>query len=201
MTVSIVRRILPRVVCALILAGLVAAASPAAANATTYYGWFDYSRNNSNTNGLLAWGYVVNDAPPIHATYWRAGSGLRPDDGTNGWLPAGFYSVRGHWNNHNGTRIWGRVWRLSDKVGTSGALRTGLFIHTEETMYNTQYNPTAADDPKCWEGECDYWSEGCIKLAYPQDIDRAHWLWNYLGGTTAHGSTSPYPMSTRLYVH
>jgi hypothetical protein len=152
MSASIVRRILPRIVCVLALVLLAAASSPATASATTYYGWFDYARNGSNTNGLLAWGYVVNDMPPIHATYWRAGSGLRPDDGTGGWLPAGFYSVRGHWDNYNGTRIWGRVWYLSDKRGTSGDLRTGLFVHTEETMYNGQYNPTAGDDPKCWEG-------------------------------------------------
>ncbi|MGB4441553.1 MAG: hypothetical protein WBJ62_04940 [Coriobacteriia bacterium] len=201
MSASIVRRILPRIVCVLALVLLAAASSPATASATTYYGWFDYARNGSNTNGLLAWGYVVNDMPPIHATYWRAGSGLRPDDGTGGWLPAGFYSVRGHWDNYNGTRIWGRVWYLSDKRGTSGDLRTGLFVHTEETMYNGQYNPTAGDDPKCWEGDIDYRSEGCIKLAYPEDIDRAHWFWNYRGGTTAHGSGWPYPMATRLYVH
>jgi len=187
--------------CALVLLGMAVASSPATAQAATYYGWFDYARNNSNTNGTLAWGYIVNDIPPVHATYWRAGSGLRMDDGTNGWLPAGFYSVRGHWDNYNGTRIWGRVWYLSDKVGISGAVRKGLFIHTEETMYNGQYNPTAGDDPKCWEGVDDYRSEGCIKLAYPEDIDRAHWLWNYLGGTTAHGSSAPYPMTTRMYVH
>jgi hypothetical protein len=201
MSTSIVRRILPRIVCVLFMVCLAAAATPATANATTYYGWFDYSRNGSNTNGLLAWGYIVNDVPPIHATYWRAGSGLRPDDGTNGWLPAGFYSVRGHWDNYNGSRIWGRVWYLSDKRGESGALRTALFIHTEETMYNGQYNPTAGDDPKCWEGPIDYWSNGCIKLAYPEDIDRAHWFWNYRGGTTGHGSGWPYPFVSRLYVH
>lgn len=64
----IVRRILPRIVCVLALVLLAAASSPATASAATYYGWFDYARNGSNTNGLLAWGYVANDMPPIHAT-------------------------------------------------------------------------------------------------------------------------------------
>lgn len=201
MSVSIVRRILPRIIVALSLMGVAVVSSPASAAAASYYGWFDYARNNSNVNGLLAWGYIVDDVPPIHATYWRAGSGSFPGDGTNGWLPAGFYSVRGHWDNYNGTQIWGRVWYLSNKYSSAGVLRTSLFIHTEETSSNGQYNPTAGDDPKCWEGDGDYYSLGCLKLAYPVDIDRAHWLWNYRGGTSVHGSGSPYPLSTRLYVH
>jgi hypothetical protein len=91
---------------------------------------------------------------------------------------------------------------LSNKVSaTTGATRTGLFIHTEETPSNGQYNPTSGADPQCWEGPGDYVSRGCIKLSYPYDIDAAHWYWNYRGGTTAHGSSAPYPMSYRLYVH
>lgn len=197
-----IKRTSSRVLVSLMLALVSVMSTSAVANATTYYGWFDYSRNSSNVNGCLGWGYIVNDVPPVRAVHWRAGSGCYLDDRKNGgWLPAGFYLIRGHWNNYVGSAIYGRVWYLSDKINSAGLLRTGLFIHSEETPSNGQYNPTAGDDPQCWEGVGDYLSMGCIKLAYPGDIDAAHWNWNYRGGTTAHYTGWPYPMPDRLYVH
>ena len=161
------RRVL-YIVFALCVAGFVAGVLPARAEAA-YIGWFDYARNNSNINGTLTWKYTVNDNPPVYAVSWRAGSGSYPNDRkqtasqSGGWLPSGWYSIRGHWNNYNGSAIFGRVWYLSDKVNSFGEMRTSLFIHTEETPSNGQYNPTSGDDPQCWEGVNDYYSHGCMQ--------------------------------------
>lgn len=201
MRATAIGRFALRVSYTIVLAATAVALVPFSARGNTYSGWFDYNRNNSNVAGCLSWGFVINDYPRVHALYWRAGSGSQLNDHTYGWLPAGFYKIMGHWDDYNGTKIWGRVWRLSDKYNEHGTLRTQLFIHTEETRYNGQYNPTTGDDPQCWEGDGDYASLGCIKLGYPADIDSAHWYWNYRGGTTAHGSGAPYPMPDRLYVH
>ena len=93
-----------RIIFALSMAGFVAGVLPARAEAA-YIGWFDYARNNSNINGTLTWKYTVNDNPPVYSVSWRAGSGSYPSDRkqtgsqSGGWLPSGWYSIRGHWND------------------------------------------------------------------------------------------------------
>lgn len=202
MHTPLIKRSTSRILVSLILCFAFLVSSSGVAHATTYYGWFDYNRNRSNIYGCLVWAYIVNDIPPANVAAWRAGSGCYLDDRKNGgWLPSGFYLIRGHWDNYSGSSIFGRVWYLSDKRNSAGVLRTGLFIHSEETPWNGQYNPTAGDDPQCWEGDFDYRSLGCIKLAYPGDIDAAHWFWNFRGGTGAHSTGWPYPMPDRLHVH
>ncbi len=202
MLASILSTVSRRLTCTCLLAVLVAALCPSMAFGATPIGWFDYARNGTNTNGRLTWNYTWGDVPPVYSVYWRAGSGSYLDDRTNGWLPSGWYSIRGHWNNYYGSAIYGRVWYLSDKRSVkTGVMRTALFIHTEETPSNGQYNPTAGDDPQCWEGTNDYYSYGCVKVAYGIDMNAVHTRWTSYGGSTAHGNTSPYPLGTKLYVH
>lgn len=175
--------------------------SPSVAHAAVPIGWFDYARNGSNDWGTLSWRYTWGDVPPVYGVSWRSGSGSYLDDRTYGWLPSGWYSIRGHWNNYAGSAIFGRVWYLSDKRSvTTGAMRTQLFIHTEESSANGQYNPTAGDDPQCWEGAIDYRSLGCVKVAWGADMNSVHSHWTSLGGSTAH-YTYPYPLTSKMYVH
>lgn len=185
-------------VLACVVAALVAAASPASAQAA-YIGWYDYDRNNSNTNGTLYFKWTVDDNPPVYSHSWRGGSGIYADDRKNGgWAPSGWYSIRGHWNNYVGTAIWGRVWRLSDKYNSDGVLRTELFIHTEETSSNGQ---SSTNEAQRWDGASDYTSMGCVKIAYGSHLDSMHYDWTHRGGSSAHGSGSPYPLPSKLYVH
>lgn len=164
------------------------------------YGWFDYARNGSNINGTLTWKYLYNDVPPIYTVSWRAGSGLQLNDKKDvGWLPSGYYSILGHWDNYSGSAIWGRVWRLSDKYNSEGVLRTALFIHTEETSSNGQ-NPSIEGQIWTDSNPCDYSSYGCVKVSY-SNVGSVHTRWTSYGGSTAHGDGSPYPLSSRLYVH
>jgi hypothetical protein len=164
-----------------------------------YIGWYEYSSNGTNTNGNLSWNYTLGDMPPVRTISWRAGSGQRHDDGPNGgWIPSGWYSIRGHWNNYNGSSIYGRVWYLSNHYDSNGNLRTALFIHTEETPSNGQ---SATYEPQRWDGDSDYNSLGCIKIAYGSNLNLMHSYWNNYGGSTAHGSSSPYPLASKLYVY
>lgn len=183
---------------ALFVCGISLGLVPSKAHAA-YIGWFDYGRNGTNTNGTLSWQFTLNDNPPVHTVSWRAGSGKELNDHLNvGWLPSGWYSVRGHWNDYYGTKIWGRVWYLSDKYNEHSVKRTALFIHTEETRANGQ---SATYEPQRWDGVSDYLSEGCVKIAYGSDLDNMHLYWNNYGGGTEHGNGSPYPLASKLYVH
>jgi hypothetical protein len=151
----------------------------------------------------------VYDCVPQYSVTWRAGSGDGTEAGRNecspnrGWLPAGWYAVRGHWPNYNGTKVKGRVWYLSDKVCWNGTKRTELFIHTEETADNLQTcGQPYYDERFCWEGTMDYLSQGCIKVAYPRlgfpdDIGSVHWYWHNRGG----GSDGSCTLYSKLYVH
>ena len=120
----------------------------------------------------------------------------------HGWLPTGYYDLRGHWNNYNGT-IRGRVFYLQDKTCWNGTWRTQLFIHSEETADQGQYCPTAGDDPYCWDGPSDYYSNGCIKLShsgygFPDNIQDAHWWWHNRDGYSFHGYSTA---NDALYVY
>ena len=64
----------------------------------------------------------------------RAGSGSGTDACQHyNWIPLGYYSVLWHDDYFDGTKIKGRVWRLSDYQCSNGVRRTELFVHSEET--------------------------------------------------------------------
>jgi hypothetical protein len=191
------------------LAAVVAAIAAAAASGGTIT-TFDFQRT-SNTNSLLTISRQdAIDGRILNIASYRAGSGLNGNecdsaayDNVGGWLPAGYYSLWGHWHNYQGSLIQGRVWRLQDKRcrGGAGTLRTELFIHSEETWANEQ----ACHDPYverfCWDGDGDYYSVGCIKVsrAYPPsptDLARLHANWDSWSGM--HGS---FTLQQRLYVY
>jgi hypothetical protein len=176
-----------------------AAAAPAAATTA----WFSFARqSNLNSTLTLNWEPMPGKFSTIS---WRAGSGY----GGNGecvvgagWLPAGWYDLWGHWDHYEGSKIKGRVFYLQDKRCWNGTLRSELFIHSEETADQGQYCPSSYDDPFCWEGDFDYASSGCIKVAhaqpYPSDIALAHQFWHEKSGDYRHGS---FWMNDFLYVY
>jgi hypothetical protein len=180
---------------ALVLVGLIGLLSSAKAEAA-YIGWFDYDRNGTNTNGTLTWKWTIDDFPPVYSVSWRGGSGSNYDDHTNGFLPSGWYSVKGHWNNYD-ANINGRVWWLSNKVDSGGCcLRTEFFINTEETPSNGQ----GSIESERWDGPSDYLSLGCVKVSYG-NIPAVHTRWANYGGCSTHGSGSPYPLASKLHAH
>jgi hypothetical protein len=127
------------------------------------YQWFIYWRNNSLINGSIDYNC---SGSTCGSPLYRAGSG----SGTNAcqhnnWIPLGSYNIPFHDDHYAGSLIQGRVWRLSDYQCSNGVRRTELFIHSEETSSNGQYCPTGGDDPFCWEGTNDYYSNGCVKVA------------------------------------
>jgi hypothetical protein len=174
----------------IVVAACLATFVPAqAAHATTSV-FFAFHRS-TNANSLLTVNRQdVYTGQILNQLSLRAGSGTSTDECwvSHGWLPTGWYNIVGHFDNYNGSAIKGRVWQLSDKRcnGGTGTLRTELFVHSEEWSDGGQYCPTAGDDPFCWEGTFDYYSEGCIKLAhatpYPSDIARADNFWDAYDG-------------------
>ena len=116
-----------------------------------------------------------------------------------GWLPTGYYDLWGHWDNYNGA-IAGRVFYLQNKPCWNGTWRTELFVHSEETAGQGQYCPTAGDDPYCWEGAYDYYSNGCIKVSragYPSDLRLVHDGWHSKSSDYRHGY---FTINNWLYV-
>ena len=131
---------------------------------------------------------VLNDAG-----YWtgdiRAGSGIDTDACQhNNWIPLGAYDVLWHDDYYTGSKIQGRVWRLSDYQCSNGVRRTELFVHSEETSQQGQSCGSAGTDyPFCWEGDHDYYSYGCIKLArqpVPSDLRQVDNLVHTEGAAT-----------------
>lgn len=176
------------------------------ADAFAYLTWFEFTRQSNIASTLtMAWQY----GPGFYGTQsWRAGSGVSTDACWigHGWLPAGYYDLWGHWNNYDG-KIAGRVFYLQNKPCWNGTWRTELFVHSEETAGQGQYCPTAGDDPYCWEGPSDYYSNGCIKLArpspvagFPNDLGAAHATYHDYGGKSAHGAYDNVD-ANELYVY
>src|SRR6266511_2619991 len=97
----------------------------------------------------------------------RGGSGIGTDACQHyNWIPRGYYSVYWHDDWYAGTVIQGRVWRLSDYQCSNGVRRTELFVHSEENSQQGQScYADGSDSPFCWEGDHDYYSYGCIKVA------------------------------------
>lgn len=181
-----------------VTAAVVAALVPVAQAPAATQVFFAFHRY-SNTNSLLTVNLQdVYSGQILIQQAFRAGSGTSTNECYvgHGWLPAGWYDIVGHFDHYNASLIKGRAWQLSDKrcYGGTGTLRTELFIHSEETSDNGQYCPTPYDDPFCWEGTSDYYSNGCVKLAhappYPSDIADADNDWDAWDGR--HGYfTSP----------
>lgn len=112
---------------------------------------------------------------------WRAGSGARTDWSNDckrnyGWLPNGEYKTTWH-TNYSGSVIHGRVIYLGDKRCSTGQVtRTELFIHSEQTVNNQQGNTEGTR----WDGDNDYYSNGCIKMT-PGDIAALFSRWAEAG--------------------
>jgi hypothetical protein len=179
-----------------------AAALIAAPTATAYTTWFDFAKTtNANSTLTITW----EPMPGKFATAsWRSGSGSSTDSCWvgHGWLPNGWYDLWGHWDHYDGSAIKGRVFYLQNKQCWNGTWRGELFVHSEETASNGQYCPTAYDDPFCWEGDSDYYSAGCVKVAHagawPTDIALVHNDWHDRSGDGRHGSFS---INDWLYVY
>ena len=142
-------------------------ATAASANSTFYYQ--RTSLTNSVFDVLASQGYWLGDI--------RAGSGSGTDACQhNNWIPLGDYNILFHDDNYPGSDIQGRVWRLSDYHCSNGVWRTQLFVHSEETSAQGQScGPAGTDYKFCWEGDHDYYSLGCVKLARrptPSDLGR-----------------------------
>jgi hypothetical protein len=109
---------------------------------------------------------------PVEAASWRAGSGLGGRAGKDschrnvGWLPDGTYSFVQH-DRRKAPAINGRVFELDAKACRNGTRRQLLFIHSEQTQFNTQCRNRKGDDRCRWEVPVynDYKSNGCIKMA------------------------------------
>jgi hypothetical protein len=178
---------------AVLAATAVLGVAPAAASTA----WFDFKRN-TNTSSVLRLYYETNPGF-VTSIAWRAGSGSGTDECRVGvgWLPAGWYDLWGHWDHYDGAKIKGRVFWLQNKQCYNGTWRTELFIHSEETAANGQYCPTAGDDPFCWEGDFDYYSQGCIKVSHG-DIGSVHTAWHNGSKDYSHGQSKT---GWGLYVH
>jgi hypothetical protein len=184
-----------------LVASLCTPAAAAGAN-----GWWTFKRE-TNANSTLSWKWTYPPNATQYSKRWRAGSGTTQNECRRGegWLPAGWYSQWGHWNEYNGSAVKGRVWWLQDKYCSDGVTkRTELFIHSEETASNGQNCTSAYDDPFCWERASDYYSLGCIKLArpspvasFPNDLGVAHSYYHSYGGSSAHGA---FTDTFELYV-
>jgi len=177
----------------IVLVAAVASSLPvacASAGLRTYFSFHRYTNTNSTLTIIRQ---DTTTGRNVAQESFRAGSGTTTNEceSYKGWLPAGWYTLVGHFDHYDGSSIKGRAWQLSDKrcAGT-GTLRTELFIHSEETASQGQYCPTSGDDPFCWEGDFDYKSAGCIKLAhappYPSDIARADSDWDGWDGRSGY---------------
>src|SRR5262249_25881303 len=166
------------------------------ANAFAYVTWLGFTRQSNLDSTLTMTWFVPSGSsgggPGYYASQsWRAGSGVSRDACWigHGWLPVGTYDLWGHWDNYNGV-IAGRVFYLQNKPCWNGTWRTELFVHSEETAAQGQYCPTAGDDPYCWEGPSDYYSNGCIKVSragFPSDLRLVHDGWPARSGDHRHG--------------
>ena len=182
----------------MVLAAVAALGFPATASG--FYTYFDFARQSNLSSTLtMVWQQVPGRFSTVS---WRAGSGTSTDACWigHGWLPTGWYDLNGHWNNYGGD-IQGRVFYLQNKQCWNGTWRTQLFIHSEETAGQGQYCPTSGDDPYCWDGEFDYYSNGCIKVSRagnPSDLRLVHDGWHNKSGDYRHGS---FWINDWLYVH
>ncbi|MFH9423701.1 L,D-transpeptidase family protein [Streptomyces sp. NPDC017529] len=155
-------------------AGRPAPAEPTArAGGTSLH--FDKNRRDPSASRVR----LVHSATGRVLAAYRAGSGQGGRAGRDecaknrGWLPDGTYRVLSHTTRKQGGRdgINGYAIRVSDQVCRDGRTRrTALFLHSEMRPDGTQ-GPAhpGRDAPYRWDGDSDYRSLGCVKLA-PEDI-------------------------------
>jgi hypothetical protein len=147
-----------------IVASAVANAAPAQAGEAVATQTLVYNKGDGPTNGRVIW------TQGLKKSVWRAGSGNGPNWSNacvrnEGHLPNGKYRIRAWHNNYRGSVIFGRAVQLEDKQCVTGVWRTELFIHSEQTVNNTQ----GSTERTRWDGDQDYKSQGCVKM-HPNDI-------------------------------
>ena len=143
----------------LAMGNLPAGAEEAAASQT-----LAFNKGGGPTTGTVIWTLGTRKET------WRAGSGNggnwnNPCVRNEGHLPNGRYKILGWHQNYAGRVIHGRAIRLEDKQCSNGTWRTELFVHSEQTVNNTQ----GGTEGTRWDGDNDYKSEGCVKM-HPNDI-------------------------------
>lgn len=164
------------VLAVLVLVVAVLVAAPAAQATPGNGTYMRYVHGSQPINGGL---YLYNNWS-YSGISMTAGSGTGPNWNNpcvynEGHLPEGWYSTNApyhHKNNLDNSEIKGRVWYLNDKAQPSCPthIRTGLFVHTEETKTMGQDCPTEGDDKFCWESAAwDYRSAGCVKVSHPNN--------------------------------
>jgi hypothetical protein len=186
----------------LVLAAAVAAALTVGAAAGRAAIYFDFHKV-TNTGSSLMETWQDGSTGKVYAQQsWRAGSGYTTNgcQVDAGWLPNGYYTLASH-QDHYDLTIKGRVWHFDDKQCSDGTWRRELFIHSEETADNGQLcGYPYYDERYCWDGDGDYKSVGCIKVAhaqpYPSDIAKVDNDWHNWGGGT--GTLNLY---RRVYVY
>ncbi|MGW4195090.1 L,D-transpeptidase [Streptomyces sp. NPDC005004] len=116
---------------------------------------------------------------------YRAGSGhgaKTKDDCAvrRGWIPNGTWKIRGRYTRYNGRVIKGYALQLEDIPCSSGKRkRTEMFIHSEMNRAGGRGRP----ESQRWDGNRDYLSNGCVKLA-PDDIKKMFRLLDRIGRPT-----------------
>jgi hypothetical protein len=128
---------------------------------------------------------------------WRAGSGNGSTNrcATNaGPIPRGTATILQHQDNRPCCDIQGRAWQLSDMhcipFDSSSTIRRELFIHTEENANQTQSCGSPYVEARCWDGQVDYLSVGCIKVK-PSDIAIVDTKWHNGSDSTPKVSIDP----------
>lgn len=184
-------------------AGLATAAPSAhAARSCNYYNFVKGTNNNST----LSW-RRIDPVSGYCAVWdsWRSGSGTTTNACTEneGWLPGGWYDSWAMTHAWGGTKIHGRVVRIQDKQCNGGTTwRRELFIHTEESDTivngtNVQQCSSPYVEAQCWDGDSDYYSDGCIKVGPGTGWTGVDNAWHNQGGPNQHGD---FTSTERVFV-
>ncbi|NYV76856.1 L,D-transpeptidase, partial [Streptomyces sp. UH6] len=100
---------------------------------------------------------------------YRAGSGDGSTDdcaADRGWLPDGEWRIVLKDRRFKGGKVRGYGIRLGNMRCAGGTVtRTEMFVHSEMHRDGSQGDT----EPRRWDGEADYLSDGCVKLR-PEDI-------------------------------
>ena len=75
-----------------------------AAPASAANGWWTFDRD-TNLDSTLTWKWTYPPSPAQYSRSWRGGSGTTMDECEigRGWLPAGWYAQKGHWDHYDGS--------------------------------------------------------------------------------------------------
>lgn len=162
---------------------------------------------------IYKYGYVqYGQSYCCYTKSWRSGSGA--SGGTDpcavnvGWIPDtaapnpdNDYRLS-HTEANGGDAVKGTAWLITNATygGASVANcdgdppyeRTQLLIHSEMTDAHGQLCTADPDDPWCWDGTIDYYSQACIKVSFSdihnnlnQNLGKSpsfDWYWHNRGG-------------------